>query len=145
MNKRKITLWSYGDVLDVISKGRSDVIVSNTYSYATKKKYYKCASEVFAETETLLKGGHVSMPMKHMSNALLALAVVAFINFIIILVSRSREEPAIWEIIKSIDYKHDGDVNVKFTHTTKKYDPPSSSSSDSGGGGGGGGGSSHSF
>ncbi len=39
MNKRKITLWSYGDVLDVISKGRSDVIVSNTYSYATKKKY----------------------------------------------------------------------------------------------------------
>ena len=41
MNKRKITLWSYGDVLDVISKGRSDVIVSNTYSYATKKKYYK--------------------------------------------------------------------------------------------------------
>ena len=107
MAARKITLWSYGNVLDTISINRAQVIVSNTYSYASDENYYKCAKEAFNQENILLRGGKISQKMKHTSNFFLALVLSTGFCYIFILIKSMRHKLSVSEIAENIDYQYD--------------------------------------
>ena len=89
--------------------------------------------------------------MRYTSNAVIALVLAFFINFLVVLGQSRIKKAGNNEIVKgcNIDFKL-GNVDAQRTGTHRVYSPASSSSSSGGGGGGGGGGSSgssgsHSF
>ena len=102
---------------------------------------------------TLLSGGKIFEPMRHISNFVLAIVSAFFINFIIVLINSSVKRASNNEIIKTCDIEFNcANIVGRKTGTHSVYSPQSSGSSggSSGGGGGGGGGSSgggggHSF
>ena len=151
MDRRNIFIFSDGSNYNVITKSKAYIITDNVYTYASKEKYFDCAREAFSEIKTLLDGGKILEPMRHISNALLSLTVSAFITFFIAL-SRTRIKKAKnSEILKNCHIAFQtGEVSVTKTGTHRVYSPQSDSSSGGSSGGGGGGGSSgggggHSF
>ena len=149
MSNRKIYVFSDGKNYNIITKSRALLITDNVYQYATNEDYYECASKTFSQIYTLLEGGKISQPMRHISNILIAMTIAFFINFIVILINRSIKKAKQKDIINNcnIDFNI-SDVNVKHIGTHREYSPRSSSSGGSSGGGGvgsSGGGGGHSF
>ncbi len=129
--------WNY----KIITKQKAEIITDNIYTYASRQQYYECASRAFDQIGTLLSGGKINEPMRHVSNIVLSLVTGFFISFIYVL-QKSKIKAAknsdilencdISFVVKSIDVKSDG--------THKVYSPRSSSSGGSGGAHSGGGG-----
>ena len=89
--------------------------------------------------------------MRYTSNAVIALVLAFFINFLVVLGQSKIKKAGNNEIVKgcNIDFNI-GNTNAQKAGTHRVYSPVSDSSSSGGGGGGGGGGSSgggggHSF
>lgn len=139
----QIYLISEGAIRKTISNGRCNSITDNTYIYATSDygyDYYTCAYETFSQVLTLLQGGKIAQPMKHICNLLLAIVLAMLINYFITSGYARAKKPSTTEVLEGLFTKVEiSHPSAKFTHQTKKYDPPSSSSSGGGGGGGGGG------
>jgi uncharacterized protein len=143
MYTRYIYLFNNGDIEKKISANKSEVITDNTFRYASRKEYYDCANETFKQVYTLLEGGKISEPMRHISNVLMAIALSVLLGYLI--VSGSTK------VKKQIELKNYAstfalaNANATFIGDHKVYCPPSDSggggSSGGGGGGGGGGGS----
>ncbi len=151
MYNRELYIFSDGEVYQTISRGMANTITDNVYRMASAGNYYECAEEVYQELFTLLGGGKVPMPMKYISNALLALILSVLINYL--LVRRWNREKAATDrqimdaVISSCAVSNS---TMKKTHTTMERIESSGSSGGGGGGGGGGGSSSgggggHSF
>ncbi len=49
MNTRKMAIQSYGDIEKSVNDSKARSITDNCSSYATKKRYYDCASNVFSQ------------------------------------------------------------------------------------------------
>lgn len=152
MYNREIYIFSDGKIYDTITVAYANIITDNTYKFATKEKYYKCAEEVFDEIYTLLSGHRIAQPMKYISNILIAVIVAFIINYFIIKLSLSNQKVNKRSVMEGMSYYCNiQNVQKNFTHQTRVYDPPSSSSSggshSSGGGGGhsSGGGGGHRF
>ena len=60
-------------------------ITDNTYTYATNKDYYGCASYSFKQINTILSGGKIAEPMRYTSNIFIAITTdhMRLIKFII--------------------------------------------------------------
>ena len=147
MDNRYIYIFSDGENYNVITTGKANIITDNIYQYASDEKYYDCASVGFSQVNTLLNGGKIAEPMRHISNILIALTLAFFINFIIVLVNTNIKKAKAKEVLKtcSIDFNI-GEVSAHKTGTHSVYSPQSSSSSGgSSGGGSSGGGGGHSF
>ena len=151
MDRRNIFIFSDGSNYNVITKSKAYIITDNVYRYASDENYFKCAKEAFSEIKTLLDGGKILEPMRHISNALISLALSAFITFFIALFTTRIKKAKNSEILKNCHIAFQtGDVSVTKTGTHRVYSPQSDSSSGGSSGGGGGGGSSgggggHSF
>ena len=130
------------------------LITDNIYRYASNEEYYDCASVAFSQMSTLLSGGKILEPMRHISNGFVAIVVSFFTTFLIVLGSSGIKKAKYNEIINNseVSFSATNVTGVK-TGTHRVYSPVSESSgggSSGGGGGGGGGGSSgggggHSF
>ena len=155
MDNRMIYLFSDGSNYAYITDTKAESITDNVYRLASKEAYYDCAAQAFEQVFTVLNGGKIAEPMKHISNVLLALLISFLSNFLIV-DFMSRQRPASDSALARAAVRSFSMSNVQtsFTGSTKRYDPISSSddsgSSGGGGGGGGGGGSSgggggHSF
>lgn len=151
MDNRYIYIFSDGDNYNIITTAKANIITDNIYQYATDGDYYTCASMAFSQINTLLNGGKISEPMRHISNILIALTLAFLINFIIVLVNTKIKKAKANEILKncSIEFNID-EVKARKTGTHSVYSPQDTSSSGGGSSGGGGGGSSgggggHSF
>ena len=150
MSNRQIYLFSDGQNYRYITKSKANIITDNVYRDAKRADYYGCASNTFKQINTILSGGKIVEPMRHISNYIIALIVSFFVDFIIIM-SKTKIAPASnYTLLKnsSIEFST-GDIQVVKVGTHKVYSPPSDSgsgfsggSSGGGGGGGGGGGSS---
>lgn len=147
MENRYLLVDSKGSARKRITSAYCDSITDNIYTYASDGDYYTCAYRAFEQINTLLAGGRIAQPMKHINNALLALILAMLINYVIVKVLASGRKPSKQELLSSIYNR----VNVEnaqavYTHQTKTYSPQSSGGggSHSGGGGGGGGGGGHS-
>ena len=149
MSNRMIYIASNGYNKTIITNGKSDIITDNSYQYATNKQYYECAYKMFDQIYTLLDGGKILEPMRHVSNIFVAILSAFFINFMIVISATKIKKEKDSEILKNCNISCTAsDISGVKTGTRRVYNPPSSSSG--GGGGGGGGGSScsgggHSF
>ena len=143
MDNRMIYIFSDGKNYSYISDTKAESITDNVYKMASNRRYYACAEEAFSEVKTVLEGGKIAEPMKHISNALLALLISFLSNFLIV-DFMSRQRPASDSDLARSAQKYFvmNNVQTVFTGSTKRYSPVESSSGggSSGGGGGGGGG-----
>ena len=151
MDNREIYIFSDGNNYKIINNSKAYLITDNIYKMASAGDYYGCASEAYAEMYTLLAGGKIMEPMRHISNGVLAIVISFFTTFLIVLSSSRIKKANNSEIIKNCDVAFNANniVGTK-TGTHRVYSPVSESSGGSSGGGGGGGGSSgggggHSF
>ena len=135
MGRRNIWIYSDGAIYKVINKPYANTITDNVYRYASKGEYYECAYNVYDQAQTLLEGGRISQPMKHISNVLIALVLALLINFIVLIVQRS---PAKVEPVTAMAAMTSA-VGVSILSQTKTKFKKSRHVEYSGGGGGGGG------
>ena len=143
MDTRFIFLFNNGDIEKKISANKSEVITDNTFRYASSEDYFDCANETFKQVYTLLEGGKIREPMRHISNFVMAIALSVLLGYIIVSGSTKVKKQVILNNYASTFAL--ANANATFLGDHKVYCPPSDSggggSSGGGGGGGGGGGS----
>lgn len=141
MYNRYIWMYPVGKNMEkVLSDDYCTLITDNVYTYATDKKYYKCAKEAFSQAETLLSGHRIAEPMRWISNGLLALVFAFLINFIIVKCVSASKKASNREVLDSLPHScRVKNINVALTNVTKKYSPRSSKGGGGGRSGGGGG------
>ena len=62
MDNRNIWIRNDGWISRIITNAYSDTITDNCYRYASRKDYYGCAREAFAQIEALLNGQIIASP-----------------------------------------------------------------------------------
>ena len=138
MGQRNIWIMCNGEVYRTINKAYANTITDNIYTYASEGDYYRCASEAYAQALTLLQGGKIAQPMKHISNALIALVGALLINFFFLLSQRKKEtvdpSAAAAAMTTGVVVRI---LEKKLTRTRKSRHYESSGGGSSGGGGGG--------
>ncbi len=144
MGQRNIWIHCNGSIYKVINKAYAYTITDNVYRHATKGDYYRCAEEAFDEARILLEGGKIAQPMKHISNALIALVIALLINFMVLIAQRRRKVPSQKEVFKAMSTTIGLTILAREMTKSKKTRHVESSSGGSYSSGGGGGGSYHS-
>lgn len=104
MYNRIIQIASAGDVYKVITKGYANTISDNIYKFASKGDYYGCASSAYKQEYTLLEGGRISRPMKHITNVLVALTVAIILNYLFARYQRRLEESPAKHVFNTMTY-----------------------------------------
>ena len=150
MDKRMIYIFSDGENYNVITDSKADIITDNIYKYATNKDYYSCAYTAFDQINTLLDGGKILEPMRHISNIFVAIILGFFVNFLIVSSNAKIKKASAQNVLSKCDVSvKASNITGKKTGTHRVYSPQSSGGSSGGGGGGGGGhsggGGGHSF
>ena len=149
MDKRMIYIFSDGYNYTIINKGKAEIITDNIYQYASKEDYYTCAYTAFDQIETLLDGGKILEPMRHISNVVVSILLGFFINFLIVSANVKIKRASDEKVLSSCDISvKASNITGRKTGTHRVYSPQSSGGSSGGGGGGGGhsgGGGGHSF
>ena len=140
MDTRHIYLFNNGDIEKKISANKSEVITDNTFRYATNKDYYKCANETFRQVYTVINGGKINEPMRHISNFVMSIAIAVLLGYIIVSNATKIKKQVVVKNYSQAFAIANAVATYTGDHTV--YCPPSSSSGggSSGGGGGGGGG-----
>ncbi|MBR2809785.1 MAG: TPM domain-containing protein [Solobacterium sp.] len=92
MYNRIIYIHNDGEVSKIITNAYSNSITDNSYSYASRGNYYQCAYSIFDQEFTLLQGGRIAQPMKHITNLLIAFLTALLINFMVLVFNRTPEE-----------------------------------------------------
>ncbi len=151
MGRRRLEIHSDGEVYRTITPDYCQSITDNIYRMAGSGDYYSCAESAFAQMSTLLAGGRIRQPMKHASNALLALALALFICYLYMhgksKTASEKAQPKAGPMFKG----NVSGINVITGRLTSRVIQSSSGGgrgySGGGGGGGGhsGGGGGHSF
>ena len=145
MDNRNIYVYANGSALKTVTSADSRAITDNIYKYAMAGDYYTCADKAFAQILADLQGERLARPVKHITNAMIAILFAILINYLLTVRSRTPKKVkrtqnlpnellaarkkklmaaftlAVPVLISSVKHYHDND-------------------SDSGGGGGGGGG-----
>ncbi len=138
MDLRNIYINSHGKFETIITDTKSEVITDNSYTYARRADYAGCAIEVFTEISTLLQGGKISEPMRHISNAILALISALMVGFLIARGAVTGRRASNRELLDAAEHHlYWNPPTVEKTYTSKRYDPVTSDSGGSSGGGGG--------
>lgn len=143
MGQRNIWIFSDGAIYRTITKPYANTITDNVYRYASREEYFNCAYYAFDQIYTLLEGGKIAQPMKHISNVLIALVLAVLINFIFLLIERRDKFVDQSTAMKAMTTAVGVSVLAKtLTNTRRSRHVESSGGGSSGGGGGGGGGGS---
>ena len=153
MGDRRISIMSSGTIYKRITKNYGTLITDNVYEMAKREDYLGCASEAFYEMETLMEGGRIAQPMRHITNLLMALVIGLLGNFLYVWVAKKRvvmPDPSVMAMAAgsaaAVGILSKNLVNSKKHRLSS--DSHSSGRGFSGGGGGGGfsgGGGSHRF
>ena len=85
MRYRNLWIYSEGSVYRTITTGYANTITDNVYRYASRGEYYDCGYHAMEQIYTVLAGGKIAQPMKHISNLLLALIMGLLINYALVL------------------------------------------------------------
>ncbi|MDO4977172.1 MAG: TPM domain-containing protein [Eubacteriales bacterium] len=84
MDNREIYWYTEGDLYDVLSVKSAMAITDNVYTYATKGDFVTCAKEAFIQAASVVRGEGIAQKMKYYGNALLALILALFANYILL-------------------------------------------------------------
>ena len=82
MDKRMIYIVSAGENYKTVTKRKAEIITDNIYRYASRQEYYECAAKAYDQILTILDGGKIAEPMRHASNAVIAIVLAFFINIV---------------------------------------------------------------
>ena len=149
MSNRKIYIFSDGANYRTVTSAKAYSITDNTYTYATNKDYYGCASYSFKQIYTILSGGKIAEPMRYTSNIFIAITLAFFFSFLYILSKSKISKASDRSVVNNCDITFQiGATSAIKTGQHSVYSPQSSGSSGGGGGGGGGssgGGGGHGF
>ena len=152
MEDREIYIYSNGKALKTISKADARAITDNIYKYASRGEYFNCADAAFSQIYTKCQGGRLARPVKHITNALIAVLLGVLLNYLLTVLTR----------IPRADRRTRGDVKVSVTRemasmpgialaapivlsTIRRRKSKSSGGRGGGGGGHSGGGGGHGF
>ncbi|MGN0378771.1 MAG: TPM domain-containing protein [Butyrivibrio sp.] len=113
MDNREIYIFSDGYVNTIITKTRANTITDNVYRYASYGEYYQCASNAYEQIITLLAGGRIAQPMKHVCNVLLALIAAFIVNFAIVKAATKQKEAGNTVILDNISEEYEAGTPVK--------------------------------
>ena len=141
MYNRRIQIFSDGAIYRTVTRAKANEITDNIYTYATDGDYYMAAKKAFEQIETILAGGHITTPMKYLTNAAFAVGIVLLINFIIITAQRKKKN--VTTLTNALAYEGGrGNISavqsVNAVMTSQKKSRHIESSGGSSGGGGGG-------
>lgn len=151
MHARQLTIFSDGQIYRVVTNGEAETITDNVYRMAGREEYYECASTVFRQIYSLLRGERIARPMKLVSNILLALAL-SLLSVYLYLRARYENRPKtgmgkaalpVTAAAAAAFALSTRNASARMTKQ-KKTDISSSSGGGHGGGGHGGGGGGHS-
>lgn len=153
MDDREIYVYANGKAQETISRADARAITDNIYKSASRGDYYECADGAFRQIYAKCTGHELARPVKHITNALIAVLLGVLINYFITVFSRTpkAERRTKGEIKASVSSQmaHLPGISLGaavFLSSIKHY--KSSGSGGSGGGGGGGhsgGGGGHGF
>ncbi len=154
MDNRQIYVYSNGSALRTISRADARAITDNIYKDASRGDYYACADGAFRQILAKCQGERLARPVKHITNAMIAVLFGVLINYFLTVSSRRPKK----------ERRTNGAVAVNVSRqmavlpgialavpvvlsSVRHYKEKSSSSGGGGGGGGGhsGGGGGHSF
>ena len=134
MNIRKLTIQSYGSMYDVLTKSRANTITNNVRRYATKGDYYEAARRAFSQMLSLMRGNRIAQPMKHFSNACIALMLGLILMLSRVFKTVSRRAPETDELVvlaaRPVVFNS---PQLTYTGEDREYSPPSSDSGSSSG------------
>ena len=137
MTNREIYIYSHNEMFRIITR----------YTYATDGDYYTCASMVYSQVETLLKGEEISRPMKHAGNLMLAVIFSILLNYWLLRKTSKVKELDMENLLRGSKSNFHME-EPKFLFVTQKRVRMSGGGGGGHGGGssgGGGGGGGHSF
>ena len=152
MDNRQIYIYANGEAQSAVSRADARAITDNVYRFASKEDYYGCADSAFSQILARCEGQEIARPVKHITNAMIAVLFGILLNYLLVVYSRRRKTE-----------KHSvGDVSVSATRvmaempavsvgapvvlsSVKRYKSRSSGGSRGGGGGHSGGGGGHGF
>ena len=152
MDDREIYVYANGTAQKTISKADARAITDNIYKSASRGDYYECADRTFSQILGKCRGERLARPVKHITNALIAVLCGILLNYYLTVYSR----------IPDPEPRTKGEVNVSVTRqmasmpgislalpivlsSVKHYKNRSSGGSGGGGGGHSGGGGGHGF
>ena len=131
MEIRKVSIQSYGAMYDVLTSSRANSITNNVRNDLTRGEYYKASQKAYSQMNSLMRGNRIAQPMKHFSNACIALMVG-----LMLMLGRVFRSSTTFR--KSDMAQVIGATALAFTTaavvsrgTKREYDPPSSSSGSS--------------
>jgi len=134
MDNRYLYLYT-SDSNTALSKAKCDSITDNVYRYASVGDYARCARETFSQVYQVMAGIRIPQPMKHASNALIALCAALFCMFVAAISATAIKSP---RKVYQLDKNSEKTVNLSNVSATLTRTYRYSNSSSSGGGGGGG-------
>ena len=152
MYARQLYIYANGPALKTITSADSRAITDNIYKSASKGEYYECADRALSQILAKCSGERLARPVKHITNALIAVLVGILLNYYLTVYSR----------LPNVGRRTTGDVNVSVSRqmanmpgislalpivlsSVKHYKNRSSGGSGGGGGGHSGGGGGHGF
>ncbi len=147
MDNRELRIHSDGDVYKIINNSYANSITDNVYKMASAGDYYDCVSAAFKQIGTLLDGGKITQPMKHISNALIALMLALIICYIYMKKSPKTKDEKSQPRPEPVFNGALDNISVEKGHLRTRVIQSSSGGGSRGGGGGGhsGGGGGHRF
>ena len=152
MDDRDLYVYANGSALKTITSADARAITDNIYKLASQGRYYECADRAFSQILAKCMGERLARPVKHVTNALIAILAGILINYFLTVYSR----------LPVVEKRTTGKVNVSATtrmarmpgislalpivlSSVKHYKSSGSGGSGGGGGGHSGGGGGHGF
>ena len=94
MANRHLDIYASKPLANVLTAAEENTIADNIYRSASNGRYADCAAEAFTQIGKVLRGEKIAMPMKYISNALIA-AIAALIATYLLISSFARKEQEI--------------------------------------------------
>jgi len=131
MEIRRVTIQSYGDMYDVLTVQRANSITNNVRNSLTRGEYYTAAQKAFQQMNSLLRGNRIAQPMKHLSNACVALMVGLMLTLARVFRQSSTFRKADETQVIGATALAFAAAGVVSRGQRREYDPPSSDSGSS--------------
>lgn len=150
MDNRQIYIYANGRAQKTISKADARAITDNIYKDASRGDYYACAAGALEQILARCQGARLSRPVKHITNALIAVLFGVLINYLIAAGSRvpRKARRTRGEVTASVSARRTilpgVSIAAPIVISSARHYKSSGSGGGGGGHGGGGGGGGHS-
>lgn len=98
----QIYVYCNGEISEVVNETYAETIADNVFRDAQKGNYFQCAKKAYTQINTLLNGGRIPQPIKHISNALLAITLAFLLCYMLICTTTRRPATPDEDLLKNV-------------------------------------------